>query len=175
MYLEELILIKYVTVDPDIYNCSFIDIIDPNFIKSKFALSGTVNIHLPNLLIMVKMNKLSTIKKDEITKDKIEKVLMGDDSIKPKTLMLENLTCTKRYQDDPANPMPKEIKKIINKLDDGNYKIVYSIINLLGDNSDESLNYNVLIDVGSFLRNYENYEFALLVSHFFKTQTCCIF
>jgi hypothetical protein len=175
MYLEELILMKYVTVDPDIYNCSFIDVIDPNFIKSKFALSGTVNVHLPEFNYYGKFDKLSSVKEDKITKDKIEKVLVGNNLLaKPtETLMLEDLYVPKDIRN--TSDLPTEIGIIINKLDDGNYNIVYSIIALLGNNNNESENYNVIIDVGSFLRNYENYEFALLVSHFYKDRHVVFF
>lgn len=169
MYLEELILIKYVTVDPDIYNCSFIDIIDPDFIRSKFALSGTVNVHLPEFKYYGDKNKLTGIVDDKMTKEKIQRVVTGVEA----TLMLEDLTVPKdiRNTDDLLEP----VANIINKLDEGNYNVVYSIIALLGNDSDESKNYNVLIDVGSFLRNYENNEFALLASHYYPDRHIVFF
>lgn len=177
VYLEELILMKYVTVDPNIYNCSFIDVIDPNFIKSKFALSGTVNVHLPEFKYYGENNKLSFVVEDHITKEKIERVLIGVDEIgKPTsavTLMLEDLAVPEDIRN--SGDLPVAVGKIINNLDDGNYNIAYSIIALLGNDDNESKNYNVLIDVGSFLRNYENQEFALMVSHFYKDRHIIFF
>ena len=177
MYLEEVILNIYITVDPNIYNCSFIDIIDPHFIKSKVALSGTVNVHLPLFKYYGKTDKLSSIIEDDITKNKIEKALIGVDDIgnptQVKTLMLEDLNIPNNIRNSPD--LPTAIGNLINKLDNGNYAIVYSIIALLGNNIDENKNYNVIIDVGSFLRNYENYEFALLVSHFYSDRNVVFF
>lgn len=166
MYLEEVIFINYVKVDPKIYNCSFIDIIDPNFIENKFALSGTVSVHLPKFeYIEDSRFKLSGINNDDITRQKINIILNGGEGKeKPETLILETLiseNLSKEKITDHRNNVPENIGRIINNLDDVNYYMIFSIINLLNDN-------NVLIDVGSFLRNYENYDFALLVSFVFK-------
>lgn len=77
-YLEKVILIQYVKMDPDILNSSFIDIIDPNFIKAKFAVSGTTNIHLPKFNYYGNHNILKNIVKDEITQRNIETALRGN-------------------------------------------------------------------------------------------------
>ena len=88
-YLEYFIL-NNVKIDPLILNTSFHDIIDPQFIKAKFGLSGTVNIHLPKFDYNGKKNTLSNIITDDITKLKIEKALVGDNLLKykPKILVL---------------------------------------------------------------------------------------
>jgi hypothetical protein len=89
-YLEYFILNYNIKIDPLILNTSFYDIIDPQFIKAKFGLSGTVNIHLPKFDYNGKNNTLSNIITDDITKLKIEKALVGDNLLKykPKILVL---------------------------------------------------------------------------------------
>ncbi len=77
-YLEKIVLIQYVKVDPHILNCSFIDIIDPKYIRAKFALSGTVNIHLPEFEYYGGKDTLLEINKDQISREKIQKALRCD-------------------------------------------------------------------------------------------------
>lgn len=78
LYLEKIVLIQYVKMDPDILNTSFIDIIDPNFIKAKFAMSGTTNVHLPKFKYYGDTNVLNRIVKDDITHRYIQLALRGD-------------------------------------------------------------------------------------------------
>jgi hypothetical protein len=77
-YLEKIVLNQYVKIDPRIMNCSFIDIIDPNYIRAKFALSGTVNIKLPGFRSHGPKDTLTQILSDGLTRKNIEKAMRGD-------------------------------------------------------------------------------------------------
>ena len=115
MYLEEVIL-NYIKVDPNVYNCSFIDVIDPNFIKNKFALSGTVNVHLPEFNYYPdRQYEIFDKKQDEITTTIIENVIYGSSDKKNPTvttIWLEALTIS-----DIKTSEDENIRKIVNKLD----------------------------------------------------------
>jgi hypothetical protein len=78
IYLEKIILIQYVKMDPEIMNTSFIDVIDPNFIKAKFAVSGTTNVHLPKFKYYGQQNVLNRVIKDTITHRNIQMAMRGD-------------------------------------------------------------------------------------------------
>ena len=121
-YLTKVIFPSYVKVNHEYYNCSFIDIIDNSFIKGKFALSGTVNVHLTDF--NSKQYTISKIKNDDITTEEINKAL-------------------------------KNTNKDTDQLIIFNYKkpILDFICDLMKD-------YQVFIDVGSFLRQYNNLEVA---------------
>ena len=123
LYLNLIIFPKYIKFEPKVYNCSFLDIIDPHFIKSKIAISGTVNIHI-----------------DKSETDYILSNIKGDEK-------------TQKIIVDVLNP---NIETKI--LDITRNDVLTSIIELMNE-------YNVLIDVGSFLRNYENKEVAKQLSN----------
>ena len=176
MYLEEVIFIEYIKVSPDIYNCSFIDVIDPNFIKSKFALSGTVNVHLPSFGYYGGIYELKDVVNDYITKITINKVIGDNSEILDKDGKVVSITVndlkTLMLEEDLGQLQPPKsnllnepsITHITSVLDTKSREILSSIINLFNIDVSESTKYNVLIDVGSFLRNYENRDFALIVS-----------
>lgn len=124
-YLDKVILLKYINVNPEILNCSFIDIIDPDYIKAKLALSGTVNVHLPQFEYYGNNNVLKKVIHDTITTKKIDAGLRGNNMAKERVVI-------------------KRIK--IDANTDDIIKIMH--------------NYDVLIDVGSFLRHNTNIEIA---------------
>jgi hypothetical protein len=76
VYLKKVVLNRYVRVDSEMYNCSFVDVIDPTFIESKFALSGTVRVHIPKF--SATDNTISEeIDYDDKTGKMIERAMMG--------------------------------------------------------------------------------------------------
>ena len=123
-YLTKVIFPEYIKINEEYYNCSLIDIIDPNFIANKFALSGTVNVYLTNF----NTDKfiIENIKSDEFTKKEIEKALISTN-----------------YSGHKSNIYKYENSK----------NIIDYIIYLMKE-------YQVLIDVGSFLRHYDNITVA---------------
>ena len=168
LYLNEVILMQYIKVDTAVYNCSLIDIIDPNFIQNKFALSGTVRVYIPEFEYYGDLNKLSTkIKYDNITTKRINDVLMGNNLLgePTKTILLDTVPSPKpKNVLMDSDTVPEKIKRIIINLDPGNYNVLYRIITLMND-------FDVLIDVGSFLRNFNPLEFATIMSDKFSEHT----
>lgn len=77
IYLEQIVLEKFVKTNTNTLNCSFIDIINPDFIRAKIALSGTVNVRLPQFEYHDNTDVLRTINKDSITGKQILNALMG--------------------------------------------------------------------------------------------------
>lgn len=133
-YLEKIVLIQYVKIDPDILNCSFVDIIDPNYIKNKFALSGTVNVHLPKFSYHDSTYVLRNIVKDQLTHEQIMKALRGD-----------NMSQSVKKQGLASVMIIKQNTSVSDILD-------------MMDR------YQVLIDTGSFLRYDTNISIARKLS-----------
>lgn len=171
LYLNEIIIPQYIKVTPNVYNCSFIDIIDPNTHGAMLGMSGTVNINLPKFKYY-NGPKLSKIIKDEDTTKSIDQVLKKSLIISLKTVILKkllNLAKTnnilsviiiKLKNSDVKYKKPTYIMRIIQKLDNKTLRLLMKILALY-------IEHDVIIDVGSFLRNYTNYEFAMIVSSVF--------
>ena len=132
IYLLQIIFPKYIKINELYYNCSFIDIIDPDFIENKFALSGTVDVHLTTFL--EEKYTISNIIENEDSKKDIDKALLSNNYIK------NNINIIYQYN-SPEN-------------------ILSFMIKIMEE-------YDVLIDVGSFLRHSDNYSvaFQLSVAH----------
>ena len=145
IYLEKIILTKYVKIDPMILNCSFIDIIDPNNIKNKFALSGTVNVHLPKFKYHDNMYVIRDINKDHITNELINNAFKGN-----------NMNSSK-------SDSIKTTVKILDT-DDNADKII-----------DIMMTYQVLIDTGSFFRYFTNLMVANKLSIKYPKHTIIYF
>lgn len=173
IYLLEIILIKHIKINPNILNCSFIDVIDPNFISNKFALSGTVNLTLPKFKYYSGSYKLNSVVYDSQTQQLINSALLGDNLLNESSNV---------YQLESFDHNNEIIEKILNNSTSSNLlKLLTKTsgeINLdLIEKSSEImfviacislyLTYDVIIDVGSFLRNYDNIEMCKLVSNIF--------
>lgn len=169
MFLHDVVLYNYIKIDTELLNCSFIDIIDPNFIKSKFALSGTVNVSLPSFNYYGDRYKLKGILTDEPTRATINAVINrrnllkvdgrmdgsvdnGDDK---SIISLQNMEQFKELK-FKSTDVP-----VLQNIDEKSKPLIFNIIYLMVH---DPRNYNILIDVGSFLRNYTNREIALFLS-----------
>lgn len=144
VYLEKNVLIQYVKIDPKIMNCSFIDIIDPSYIRTKFALSGTVNIHLPQFRFHGSKDVLKKVIRDDLTRANIEKALRGEN--------MKSITSS-------------NVPEVITINSNSN---ITDIINLM-------INYQILIDTGSFLRYFTNLSMAEQLSAKFKDHVIVFF
>ena len=164
LYLMEHVFPTYVKVSPDVYNCSFIDVIDPQYMPHKMAISGTVNIHLPVEFKCIATNGyLTNIAWDPIVAQNIDFALHGNnrpeqtppDIINYNSILIEMSESKIGHHEQMLEDY---IKTII--FDDLTILLNIRLIKFIAD-------YNVLIDVGSFLRKYTNEQFAYAVSIYY--------